>query len=46
MEIEVYIVLISVMHVKAQFKNTITDFIKSDILTRRLVLLPVDWDKN
>ena len=32
--------------IKTQFKNTLNNYTKSDILTKRLVLLPVDWDAN
>ena len=34
------------MRVNTQFKNTLVANTKSDILTKRLGLLPVDWDKN
>ena len=34
------------MRFRTKLKNTITDHTKSDILTGRLVLWPVDWDKN
>ena len=44
MKVEIYIGLNSEMN--KQFKNVLTNYIKSDILTKRLVLLPVDWDKN
>ena len=28
------------------FKNKLTNYTKSEILTKRLMLLPVDWDRN
>ena len=34
------------MRINTQFKNTLTNHTKSDILTKRLVFLPVDWDEN
>ena len=32
--------------IKTQSKNTLINYIKSGILKKRLVLLPVDWDTN
>ena len=46
MKVETYIALNSDMRIKTQFKNTLTNYSKSDILKKRLVLLPVDWDEN
>ena len=46
MNVEIYSALSSDICIKIQFKNTLTDYTKSDILTKRLVLLNVDWDKN
>ena len=40
---KIYNALNSDICIKKQFKNTLT---KSDILTKRLVFLPVDWDKK
>ena len=34
------------MLINTQFKNKLTNYTKSDILTKRLVSLPVDWDEN
>ena len=34
------------MRINTQFKNMLTNNSNSDILTKRLVLLPVDWDTN
>ena len=45
-KVEIYIVLSSEMAIKTQFKNTLTNNTKSDIIIKSLVLLPVDWDKN
>ena len=45
MKIETYIVLHSDMCINTEFENTLTNFTKTDTLTKRLVLLPVDWDK-
>ena len=36
----------SVTKINAPFKNTSTNNTKSDVLTKTLVFLPVDWDKN
>ena len=46
MKVKIYIALKSEMRITTQFKNTLTYYAKSDILTKNLVLLPVDWDKN
>ena len=46
MKFENYIGLNSEMRINTQFKNVITKYTNSDIVTKRLVLLPVDWDKN
>ena len=42
MKVKKYISLISEMHHNTQFKNTLTNYTKPDLLTKRLVLLPVD----
>ena len=34
------------MRINIQFKYTLTNHNISDILTKNLMLLPVDWDKN
>ena len=44
MKIKIYIGLNYVMRINTQFKNILTSYTKSDILTKRLGLLP-DWDK-
>ena len=46
MEVTTYITLSSEMRINTQLNNTLTTYIKSNLLTKRLVLLPVDWDKN
>ena len=46
MKVEIYIATNSDICINAQYKNSITDYTKSDILAKTLVLLPVDWDKN
>ena len=46
MKVGVWIVLISEMRINTQLENTWATNTNSDILTNRLVLLPVDWDKN
>ena len=46
MKLEIYSALNSDICMEAQFKNTLTNYTKSDILTKRLVLLLVNWDKN
>ena len=46
MKVKIYIALSSEMRINAQFKNTSANQAKSDLLTKRLVLLPKDWDKN
>ena len=46
MKVEIYIGVNSEMRINTHFKNTLTNYTKSDALTNRLVLLPVDWDKN
>ena len=45
-KVEIYIALNSEMRIDTQFKNILTIYNKSDILTKSLVLLPVDWHKN
>ena len=44
LKVEIYIALSCEIRINTQFKNTLTNYTKSDILTKRLVLLPVDWD--
>ena len=46
MRVKTYIALTSEIRINTQFENTFTNFIKTDITTKRLVLLPVDWDKK
>ena len=46
MKVENYIGLNSEMHINSHLKNTLTSKTKTDILTKILVLLPVDWDEN
>ena len=46
MEVEFYIALTSKMLINTQFKNTRTNHTKSEILTKKLVLRPLDWDKH
>ena len=45
-KVEIYIVLRSQIFINTQFKKMLTNFTKLDLITKRLVLLPVDWDKN
>ena len=42
MKVDVYIALNAEMRINTQFENTLANYIESDILTKRLVLLPVD----
>ena len=46
MKAEIYIDLNSEMHLNTQFKNILTNYTKFYLKRKRLVLLPVDWDKN
>ena len=46
MEVKSYSALKSDICVNTQFKNTLTNYTKCGILTKRLMLLPVVWDKN
>ena len=46
MKVEIYIDLKSEMHLNTQFKKTLTNYTKFFLIRKRLVLLPVDWDKN
>ena len=46
MKVKTYIAITSEICINTQFKNTLTYFIKSDLTSKRLVFLPVDWDKN
>ena len=34
------------MRISTQLKNLLTNYTRFDILTKILVFLPVDWDKN
>ena len=43
---EIYIALISEICINTEFVNTLVNYNKSDMLTKTLVLLSVDWDKN
>ena len=46
MKVEIHNALNSDICINTHFKNTLTNYTKSDILIKRLVLLPVDWDNN
>ena len=46
MKVEIYIGLNSEMRIRTKFKNILTNYTKSDILTKILVFLPIDWDKK
>ena len=46
MKAKIYIALNSEIRINTQFKNTLTNYTKSIIKTKNLVLLLVDWDKN
>ena len=46
MEVKIYISLNSEIRINTQLKDTSTNYTKSDTITKRLVLLPVDWYKN
>ena len=46
MKVKNYSGLIFDISIKTQCKNTLINYIKSGILTKRLVLLPVDSDTN
>ena len=41
MKAKIYIVLVSEMSINTKFENTLTNYTKSDILTKISVLLPV-----
>ena len=43
---KIYIALNSAMRFTTQFKDTLTNYTKSYSLTKKLVLLPVEWVKN
>ena len=45
MKVEIYIALNSEIRIKTQFKTTFNKYTKYRKLTKRLVLLPVVWDK-
>ena len=45
-KLETYTALNSEIQISKQFKNVLINYRKTDILTKRLVLLPVDLDKN
>ena len=46
MKAKIYKPLKSEMRINTQFKNTLPNYTKAVILTKSLVLLRVDWDKN
>ena len=46
MKVEIYIGLNCKTGINTQFKNTLKNYVESDIITQRLVLLSVDWDEN
>ena len=46
MKFEFSIALNSDMHIYTQLNNTLTNYTKADVLTKILVFLLGDWDKN
>ena len=46
MKVEAYITVISEMRFNTQQKNTLTNYTKYDISTKKTVLLPVYYVKN
>ena len=46
MKVEIHIGSKYEMRINTRLKNLLTHYTKSDILTKRLVLLHVDWDKS
>ena len=46
MKIKIYIALSSEMRINTQFKNTLTNYTESDILTKRISVAAVDFYKN
>ena len=46
MKVETYTALNPELRINTQFKNILTNYTKSDILTNRFVLLPADYDTN
>ena len=46
MKVGIHVALYSDIYINTQFKNTLTDYTKSDILTKVSVLLPVEWVKD
>ena len=45
MKVKIYIALTFKMRINTHFKNTLTNYTKYDLSTKRLVLLPVHWEK-
>ena len=45
MKVKNFFALTSEMRTNTQFKNIVMNFTKTDLLTKRLVLLPASWDK-
>ena len=46
MKVKIYIAISCDICINTQFKSTSTNNVKSDIITKWLALLPVDWNKN
>ena len=46
MKAKIFFALNSEIHINTHFKNIWTNYIRSDVLTKRSVLLPVDWNKT
>ena len=46
MKVGIHLGLNSEICINTQFKDTLANYSKIDILTKRLALLPVDWGKN
>ena len=46
MKLKLTLALNSEMRVLRKFKNTFTTYTKTNLLEKRLVLLPIDWDTN
>ena len=45
-ELNIYSALDSEVRINTTFKNTLTSLTESDISTKKLVLLPADWNEN
>ena len=45
-KVKIYIAFSSEIRLNTHFKSNLTNYTKSDMLTKILVLLPVDWNKN